>query len=46
MKSTQGKLDLEKSHEMTTHGDAVKDVAFRVDNIEAIEEVLYPRLES
>ncbi|RCN27467.1 putative 4-hydroxyphenylpyruvate dioxygenase, partial [Ancylostoma caninum] len=40
MKSTHNESDLENSHQMSTHGDAVKDVAFRVDNIDAIEERL------
>ncbi|KIH63035.1 putative 4-hydroxyphenylpyruvate dioxygenase [Ancylostoma duodenale] len=39
MKSTHNESDLENSHQMSTHGDAVKDVAFHVDNIDAIEEV-------
>ncbi|EYC23540.1 hypothetical protein Y032_0015g2711 [Ancylostoma ceylanicum] len=39
MKSTHNETDLESSHQMSTHGDAVKDVAFRVDNIDAFEEV-------
>ncbi|KAL6725116.1 hypothetical protein Aduo_019928 [Ancylostoma duodenale] len=40
MKSTHNESDLENSHQMSTHGDAVKDVAFHVDNIDAIEERL------
>ncbi|KHJ83283.1 hypothetical protein OESDEN_17020 [Oesophagostomum dentatum] len=31
---------MENSHRLSTHGDAVKDVAFRVDDIDAVAERL------
>ncbi|KAK6759669.1 hypothetical protein RB195_021321 [Necator americanus] len=41
MKSTRCGSDSENTHHVITHGDAVKDVAFRVDSIDAIEERLF-----